>query len=94
MFSDENSSVASREHRDRTNPGKTRNQGAKITKGKHITSVSTGSRGLRPVHHWRRSLWFATKYRKLIPSERRHISEERMRHAQTTLGTAGFRSVV
>ena len=32
MFSDKNSSVASRDQWDRTNPGKTGNQGATITK--------------------------------------------------------------
>lgn len=38
MFSDENGSVASRDHRNRTNPGKTGSQGAIITKQAYYPS--------------------------------------------------------
>jgi len=35
-------------------------------KGKHSTLLSTGSRGLRPRHHWRWGLRFASKCQKLV----------------------------
>lgn len=81
MFSDENSAVASRDHRDRTNPDKTGNQGATTTKASIIPYWARGPEAWDLDTTEDEVCALPRNVRNWLAFERRHISEERRSRA-------------